>query len=388
MSVYTSRSVYVDALQGNDSSGKRQQFDLPYQTITAALAVAQPGDTVFVRPGMYNERNLLKNGVDIFGPGADVISTDATEGAVFDDSSNGANAACVSTITLRDIIRKVSPPYIGARKYPVIRIANANSNLIVRCRRIENFTYKATQVDGSTADPCCILTSAGRGLFYVDDYIRSRFYDALLSYTGANGDMTVNADSIVGGYYAELGDPDNVHGYYADGAASLVETESLNFGEGGELNGTGAIWRVYARRWGSNNSYGVSLSNAILYANIHEDIFGANEAFITAAAGGLCHVRARELRSTAEEAVAIAHAGNFWFYGTNFYADGTNKAAATVVTGATMYLKQGCALNAHSGAANSITGAGAVKAFNGTEANKPTTGVTVSGAVTTTAALV
>lgn len=382
------RTLWVDR-QNVGNTGRRGDPDNPFPSITAALAVVESGDLIDVAPGRYYETNLLRSGKDykIYGPMADVYGLDPAQGGIIDDSSEGgAGGACTVDIHLRDIVRAVSPPYIGARKYPCVRIANANSVILLTCRRIENLTYKATQLDGTTLDPCCILASAGRGLIRVDDYIRSRFYDALLSYVGANGDITTYADEIIGGYYAELGDPDNVHGYYADGAAALVETETLNAGEGGEFGGTGAIWRVYARRWGSNNSFGFSMGNSIVHAKIMEDIFGANEAFKTTANGGLCHVRARELRSTNEPAAVIGHTGTFWFYGTNFYTEGTTKAAATVAAGATLNLKQGCGLKATG--ANSITGAGTVNGLNGTEANVATTGVTVNGAVTAVAALV
>lgn len=69
-----------------------------FNTLTLAKAAAVSGDTIYVAPGTYNERDLLKNGVNWwFAPGAKVIYTGATAGAIFDDTSDGANAyvACV-----------------------------------------------------------------------------------------------------------------------------------------------------------------------------------------------------------------------------------------------------------------------------------------------------
>ena len=40
---------------GNDGTGTRERFDLPYATIITAMANAQIGDTVIVYPGIYTE---------------------------------------------------------------------------------------------------------------------------------------------------------------------------------------------------------------------------------------------------------------------------------------------------------------------------------------------
>jgi hypothetical protein len=45
---------------GSDASGARNNYGLPFATITAAKAAAVAGDTIFVLPGVYQEHNLLK----------------------------------------------------------------------------------------------------------------------------------------------------------------------------------------------------------------------------------------------------------------------------------------------------------------------------------------
>lgn len=66
--------VYVDAVNGNDATGLPYRIDKPFQTITAAQAVAAAnGDTVYVYPGSYVETNLGTDGVTYwFCPGASV----------------------------------------------------------------------------------------------------------------------------------------------------------------------------------------------------------------------------------------------------------------------------------------------------------------------------
>jgi len=50
--------VYVDAVNGNDTTGVSGNHDLPFLTITAALAASAAGDTVYVFPGTYDETSI------------------------------------------------------------------------------------------------------------------------------------------------------------------------------------------------------------------------------------------------------------------------------------------------------------------------------------------
>ena len=52
LDVVTGNTVFVDAVFGNDATGVRQ--GAPFATVAAALAVAQAGDSVIVRPGTYD----------------------------------------------------------------------------------------------------------------------------------------------------------------------------------------------------------------------------------------------------------------------------------------------------------------------------------------------
>ncbi len=57
----------VDAVYGSDASGHASPFQYPYRTITAALADASAGHTVWVYPGTYNEAITLPTGVSLRG---------------------------------------------------------------------------------------------------------------------------------------------------------------------------------------------------------------------------------------------------------------------------------------------------------------------------------
>ncbi|MBI1178457.1 hypothetical protein GC207_13565 [bacterium] len=99
-SVPTGSLLWVDAINGNDTTGLRGDAGFPFLTLTAAKDAAAYGDTIIVRPGTYNERNLLKTGVNWhFITGAKVVNSAAASGAIFDDGINGANSNIICRIT-------------------------------------------------------------------------------------------------------------------------------------------------------------------------------------------------------------------------------------------------------------------------------------------------
>ena len=56
-------TLFVDSVYGNDDTAAREEAGRPFLTLTAAKTAAQSGDTIVVRPGIYNERGLVKAGV-------------------------------------------------------------------------------------------------------------------------------------------------------------------------------------------------------------------------------------------------------------------------------------------------------------------------------------
>jgi collagen type VII alpha len=100
-SLLTGKLLWVDSVNGNDANAVTAggyDSKVPFLTLTAAKTAAASGDTIVVRPGTYDERNLLKNGVNWwFQLGARVVSTD-TVGGIFDDYTSGANAAITCSI--------------------------------------------------------------------------------------------------------------------------------------------------------------------------------------------------------------------------------------------------------------------------------------------------
>jgi hypothetical protein len=90
--------LLVDSVNGNDSTGARG--GKPFLTLGAAKTNAVSGDLITVGPGTYDEKNLLKNGVNWnFLRGAKVTYTGAGSGSIFDDTSDGANGAVTCDVS-------------------------------------------------------------------------------------------------------------------------------------------------------------------------------------------------------------------------------------------------------------------------------------------------
>jgi hypothetical protein len=63
----TGNYLHVDSVYGNDLLAAAAPFSVPFLTITAALAAASAGQTVFIYPGTYNESIVVPAGVSIRG---------------------------------------------------------------------------------------------------------------------------------------------------------------------------------------------------------------------------------------------------------------------------------------------------------------------------------
>lgn len=87
LSTNTGKTLWVDAVFGDDGTGEREKQNKPFLTLAAAVAAAQAGDTIHVRPGAYVVTNTIaKNGVNWYGePGASITKTDGISTGIFDD---------------------------------------------------------------------------------------------------------------------------------------------------------------------------------------------------------------------------------------------------------------------------------------------------------------
>ena len=99
------KTLYVDSLHGNDTTGTRGRFDKPFRNIDWAKTNASAGDLIYVRAGSYTNNNLLKNEVNYwFDSGSVVVWTNTgtisgtlPQGAgIFDDRIPGAVTSVVA----------------------------------------------------------------------------------------------------------------------------------------------------------------------------------------------------------------------------------------------------------------------------------------------------
>jgi hypothetical protein len=82
--------IFVDSVYGNDSSGKLNDFGKPFSTYTAASVSATTNDLIVIRPGTYDEKIILKDGVKIYAyPNVTFVGSHDT---IITDDNVGVNA--------------------------------------------------------------------------------------------------------------------------------------------------------------------------------------------------------------------------------------------------------------------------------------------------------
>jgi hypothetical protein len=65
------RSLYVDAVRGNDQTAESDQLARPYANLEAAFLSARTNDTIYIGPGIYQATNrlILRSGMRVIGSG-------------------------------------------------------------------------------------------------------------------------------------------------------------------------------------------------------------------------------------------------------------------------------------------------------------------------------
>lgn len=136
-SVLTGKTLWVDAVNGNDTSGTSGRQDKPFLTLGAAKAAASSGDLIYVRPGSYTVNNgtsLMKDGVNWnFDLGVNVDKSLTTgEVGIFDDE--GSAMSCNVTgegVFLLTSVTSGEFAYVGC-----VHTINAGTNLTIHAQSI------------------------------------------------------------------------------------------------------------------------------------------------------------------------------------------------------------------------------------------------------------
>lgn len=149
------KSLYVDAINGVDSTGTRGVASLPFLTLNAAKIAASSGDIIYVGPGSYTPTSsLAKNGVNwSFSLGCAINATDFF---IFDTTSGSFT---FSVFGRADFFTN---QVIGSAG--TLAANNSGSNIHLEARSITNTTKSGNSDTGSS----CIQCSNGTIRIYAD----------------------------------------------------------------------------------------------------------------------------------------------------------------------------------------------------------------------------
>lgn len=250
---------------GNDSTAVKGNSLRPYLTINAAKTAALAGNLIYVHPGIYNEKNLLKDLVNYyFSPGAKVISDDIAAGAIFDDSPTGTNSAVTCLITgYGEFTRGNYDEW-----YAIFYIENS-SDIFIQCVSMDGLNVTPMQIFGGTIKA------------NVSHFIKSTEGDGI---DASNCDLYIKSniiESTTDGYSLRIGN---------NTTASFFGNKLISNKRCIDVGGANSIVNCYFNEMISNGTDIVAsvVGLLLIYNCIIKNIFvGANpNAIISARSGG------------------------------------------------------------------------------------------------------
>lgn len=224
----TTHETWVDEL-ADPALSIVERFDRPFQSIATAVAGSQSGDCIYVRPALWNERNLLGDGFNQnWAVGSDLFDSSTTDGSTFSDGSDGAGAACTTDIfaPLSDFSRNANPS-AAANPHATFRISNSNSTLRLVCGSLFN-QDGATNTNNTSA----LLVSNGVVVVEALDRIECEVQHAVIV---SGGTLTLKARSILGSAVGSF----SASGLLQSGGTVQLDCDSLGSGNGFALNASG-----------------------------------------------------------------------------------------------------------------------------------------------------
>lgn len=149
------RTLYVDQVNGNDATAQSGSAAYPFLTLTSAKIAAQSGDLVVVQPGVYAERDILKDGVNWH---FNTATLTATAGAIIDNSSSGCNVdvSCVISGNLNLINTGTSASDLA------IKLPRSGSNISITVHSITTQALAVSMAAGTVHAQS--ITSATQGI--------------------------------------------------------------------------------------------------------------------------------------------------------------------------------------------------------------------------------
>jgi len=189
----TSNLLYVDKA-GTDSTGARGRFDLPFESIAAAVDAAEAGDTIVIRPGTYVDPATgliaIKASCTVIGLGGVTIDVSAGDGIVL---AENASMRHVDVITSDDATCPVSITGTdGAVEFTHCRITGLIDAVIHNGSSLAIFRG-------------CELTSNQDAYFTQGSAGNAKFYNSRIRVYGGNGIAnTLKAIGLTSGGHVEL----------------------------------------------------------------------------------------------------------------------------------------------------------------------------------------
>lgn len=296
-----------------------------YANLTDAKTAAVSGDTIYVSPGTYNEKNLLKNGVNWwFAPGAKVTYTSATTGSIFDDTSTGTNGAVTCVIGGHGEFT-----YSGSSGgYSVMHLENTSSVVAFHARLVKS------------------TVSTGAGIYAYGASILLNIDEINITSGSSGGNQAIqlnNSATVVQGRVGKI---------VAVASSVLVYS--------GELN-------LSADRIESTNTYPLEFwgGTARITANY---VYTGAGTYAIECRGGTAYVTANEVRNStgSGRAVRMNDAGATLYLSANLISTSNGSNATIVMSTGTLHLLKGRIVNTNStGVPVTIDSTGALILYGG-----------------------
>lgn len=349
-------------------------------TLAAAVSAASSTDTIMVGPGTYNEKNLLKNGVNwYFAPGAIVAYSGAAYGGIFDDSAaHGANAAITCKISGFGTFRNAAVPVTaGGDNNPtaVVWLENPSSNVVIEGNEFECTGNNASGDQGSAViwhDGGTLTIKAHNRLFNsatgqvsneilywtrgtlkldVPDIVQSAtgsvmIYLSIGAFGTASGDAFINAENVeytgTGGCVVLKQDDEIV----ADTTvATWLKIKTLkpnnDSGSSAVQHNGGKLYLDCQKAFGTVNINNGDQSNTIAYLNFSK-IENTNSGRLVSLTGGTSFGNVTELKDIGGSTAKFEVSGGThdWGFSTAL-ANASSTGDTFKVTGGALTLHQG-----------------------------------------------
>ena len=184
----TGNTLWVDAVNGNNTTALRGRQDRPYLTLNAAKAEWTSGDEIRVRPGTYNERVMFGSCDWHLELGAVLDYNGTSTGNAFGDNLEEPATGKVTGwgVFRHSGLTDILNPVDGQGPYnAVVGTINQSSDWYFECLRIEGRQQQNVGSGGLVID-------SGKFTFLVREELSSTIYDALLNSAEVTGECVTS----------------------------------------------------------------------------------------------------------------------------------------------------------------------------------------------------